>query len=431
MRAWVLPIVFLLLFIPLVTAQSGAAGAFIKAMGSGEYSYLEPYLSPQMQSAFSESKFVELRSSLVEKYGGLVNASYTGAEGGYEYVRVNFERASVSFKLIIQGGKVAGLWIVGVSKRHEKALTPQDAMMGALKTGNYSIVEPYLSPIMKKALTRGSFEAICKSLIGAHGEIQSYEFVKREEEGPYITYYYRVTASKGTYTVTVTVRDGKVDGFHLKGVPFKATASALYPILGALLAFLIIWAYVRKLGVAEVIFGMVLLFIVLLIQPLIQSIPTFLGVSNITFLVLWTGFIAGLLQEVAKYYASRGKSQGKALYIGVGFGFGEAIYVSLISMVSGGSVVVLSALERFLALLFHASTTVIFSRAYGQGKGREALTALILIHWFVDSLAAYWHYSPSYIILGVSYAVMLAVGLYLIKLLPGVKAGEETETIKW
>ena len=310
------------------------------------------------------------------------------------------------------------------------ALTPQDAMMDALKTGNYSAVEPYLSPLMKKVLTKESFEAIRDSLIEAHGEIKSYELVKSETKGPYITYYYRVTASKGTYTVTVTVRDGKVEGFHLEGVPIKPSKSAAYPILGALLAFLVIWAYVRRLGVAELVFGIALFFIVLLFQPLIQSVPTFLGVSNVAFLVVWTGFIAGVFQETIKYYAARNKGQRKALYIGGGFGLGEAIYVSAISVLGGTQVVLLSALERFLALLFHSSTTVIFSRAYPDGKGREALLAMILVHWFIDSLAAYWHYNPSYAVLGASYAVMLAAGLYLFKVLPEVK-GEVEEGVKW
>ncbi len=311
------------------------------------------------------------------------------------------------------------------------SLTPQDAMMEALKTGNYSIVKPYLSPLMEKVLTEKSFESIRKSLIDAYGPIQSYELLKSEKKGSYVTYYYRVKASRGTYTVTVTVRNGKVEGFHLKGMPFKPTVTSLYPLLGALLAFLLIWTYVRKLGIGEVIFGAVLFFIVLIIQPLIQSIPTLVGVSNVAFIVLWTGFIAGLLQEVVKYYASRDKSQRKALYIGAGFGLGEALYVSAVSVLGGGSVAILSALERFLALLFHASTTVIFSKAYRRGWGRKALMILILIHWFVDSLAAYWHYSPSYLLLGVSYGVMLAVGVYLFKLLPGVKEEKEEVTVEW
>ncbi len=310
------------------------------------------------------------------------------------------------------------------------ALTPQEAMMEALKTGNYSVVEPYLSPLMKKVLTKESFEAIRESIIEAHGEIKSYALVKREEKGPYVTYYYRVTASKGTYTVTVTVRDGKVEGFHLKGIPFKATPKALYPLLGGLTAFLILWSYVRELGIAEVILGMALLFIILLIQPPVQSIPTFLGVSNVALLAIWTGFIAGLFQEVIKYYASRDKGLRKALYIGAGFGLGEALYVSGISVLGGSQVALLSALERFLALLFHSSTTVVFAYSYKRGRGREALLAMILVHWFVDSLAVYWHYRPSYLLLGVSYAVMLAVGLYLLRFLPEVK-GEAEGGVKW
>ncbi len=431
MRFWVLLMIFLFLFLPLTTAQDEVVGAFVKSMESGEYSYLEAYLSPQMLSAFPESKFAELRTSLIEKYGRVLNATYAGTEGEYEYVKLNFERASVTFKLVIQDKKIAGLWIVGVSKRQEKVLTPPDAMMEALKTGNYSIVEPYLSPTMKKVFSEESFKSLRKWLITSYGDIKGYKFLRTEEKGSYTVYYYQVIGGKKNYTVTVTIKEGKVDGFHMTSIPLAFTPGSIYPIVGALIGLFLLWIYVRRMGWAELIFGMALLAITLIVQPPIQTLPRFAGISNVTVLILWTGLVAGVIQETLKYYASREKSQRKALYIGAGFGVGEAIYVSLMSMIGGGSVVVLSALERFLALLFHSSTTVIFSRAYHSGWGREALLALILVHWLVDSLTAYWQYNPSYIILGASYAIMLAVGLCLLKLLPEVKAEKEEETVKW
>ncbi|WP_099209689.1 hypothetical protein [Thermococcus henrietii] len=42
---------------------------------------------------------------------------------------------------------------------HVLALTPQEAMMQAWRNGNYSIVEPYLSPAMKAAFSEKVFQS--------------------------------------------------------------------------------------------------------------------------------------------------------------------------------------------------------------------------------------------------------------------------------
>ncbi len=318
------------------------------------------------------------------------------------------------------------LLLVGYSA----AVTPQEAMMEALKTGNYSLVEPYLSPTMERAFSRDVFELTRNSLIHSHGEIKDYELTRSEKKGGYTVYYYRVTAERGNYTVSVTVKDGKVAGFHLTSLPLRFSPPALYPVAGALLAFLLLWFYLRKLGIAEVIFGAVLLLIVLVVQPPLQALPKFLGVKGTAFTVLWSGLIAALVQEVLKYFAARGKPLRKALYIGAGFGLGEGFYVAAISIFMG-TVSPLAVLERFLVLLFHSSTTALFAYSYKNGWGRTALLAMVLTHWLIDSLAAYWQYNPSYLILTVSYVTMAVLAiLVLLKLLPLAKL-EREENVKW
>ncbi len=318
------------------------------------------------------------------------------------------------------------LLLVGYSA----AVTPQEAMMEALKTGNYSLVEPYLSPTMEKAFSKDVFELTRNSLIRSHGEIRGYELTRSEKKGGYTIYYYRVMAERGNYTVSVTVKDGKVEGFHLASLPLRFSFPIIYPIVGALLAFLLLWFYLRKLGIAEVIFGAVLLLIVLVVQPPLQALPKFLGANGTAFTVLWSGLMAALVQEILKYFAARGKPLRKALYIGAGFGLGEGFYVAAISLFMG-TVSPLAALERFLALLFHSSTTVLFAYSYRNGWGKTALFAVVLTHWLIDSLAAYWQYSPSYLMLAVSYVVMATLAaLILPKLLPLAKL-EREENVKW
>ncbi|WP_457741489.1 hypothetical protein [Thermococcus sp.] len=311
------------------------------------------------------------------------------------------------------------------------ALTPQEAMMEAWKTGNYSIVKPYLSPAMKALFTEKLFMATRNTLVEKYGSVEGYRLIREEKKDGYEVYYYRVLAEKGNYTVSVTVKGGRVEGFHLSALPLAPTVSGLlYPLAGAFLGFLVLWAYLRKFHGAELILGAVLLVPVLLFQSPLQMLPRFLGVMNLTFIVLWTGLIAALFQEPLKYYFSRDKSLGKALYIGIGFGIGEGIYVALNGLLLGGASPI-ALIERTLALLFHASTTVLFAYSYRNGWGKKALLAMVLIHWLADSIAAYWHVNPSTAVLTAGYAVMFLTALAILpKLLPLAKI-EKEEVVRW
>ncbi|NJE49318.1 DUF3887 domain-containing protein [Thermococcus sp. 9N3] len=308
------------------------------------------------------------------------------------------------------------------------ALTPQEAMMEAWKTGNYSLVEPYLSGDMRKAFTEKTFSTIREGMVKEYGPVKGYELEKTEEKGGYQIYYYRVIAEKGNYTVSVTVKDGKVEGFHF--APKFNPEKALYPLLGGLLGLLLLWAYLRKFHAGELILGAVLILPVLVVQPPLQMLPGYAGISNAVLAVLWSGLIAGLVQEPLKYYFSRDKTLGRAVYIGAGFGLGEAIYVATISALFGGSL--LGLFERTLALLFHASTTALFAYSYRNGWGGKALLAMVLVHWLTDSIAAYWHVNPSTAVLVAGYAVMLLTALAILpKLLPLARTESEEPEVRW
>ncbi len=312
------------------------------------------------------------------------------------------------------------------------ALTPQGAMMQALKTGNYSTVKPYFSPLMKTIFSKGLFTTVRKGLVRRYGEIKGYKVIREDREDGSTIYYYRVIAERGNYTVSVTIKDGKIEGFHTKELPFFITWRGLfYPLMGAFVGLLLLWAYLRKFHGAELILGAVLLVPVIIFQPIIQAVPKLLGFHSLYLLIPWIGLIAALFQEPLKYIVSRGKTLGKALYIGIGFGIGEGVYVALISTLLGGASW-LALFERSLTLLFHASTTVLFAYSYMRGWGRKALLAMIGVHWLIDSTAAYWHINPTVTILVVSYVPMLVVSLVVLpKLLPTAKAEEEKPAVRW
>ncbi|WP_456452920.1 DUF3887 domain-containing protein [Thermococcus sp.] len=415
----------LVLTFPIVSAQTAASGAFIKSMERGEYSYLKPYLTSQMQSAFPESKFTELRSSLIEKYGTIINASYSGSEGNAEYVRVNFERASVVFKLVIENQKIAGLWIVKVSQPHqEPGLTPQEAMMEAIVTGNYSLAEGYFSPLMKRVFTRALFEKTRNMIIRYNGEIRGYSFEKRAGT----VYYYRLICEKRDIGVTVTVENGMITGFHM-GLSFRLSAQAFYPFFGALLALLLLGAYLRKVKFAELLLGMVLFIVAIAVQTPLQNLPRLFGAGTLVSLVLWSGLMAAAVQESVKYYFSRNRSLKEALYVGAGFGFAEGLLTVGIVAAFGGSASPVSFLERFIVLFFHASTTLLFAHAYKEGWGIRAFGVMTLIHWIMDSLTAYWNIHPSAGLLATIYIITALTSAAVLLTLAG-KAKNEVDEVK-
>ncbi len=412
-------------FVHLISAQTPTSSAFIKSMESGEYSYLRSYLTPQMQSAFPESKFIELRKSLIEKYGKFINASYSGSEGNVEYVKVDFERASIIFKLVIENQKIAGLWIVKVSRAHEESgLTPQEAMMEAIVTGNYSIAEEYFSPLMRRVFTQALFEKTRNMIIRYNGEIQGYSFEKKVGD----VYYYKLLCKKRDITVTVTVKDGMIEGFHMN-LSFALSFQALYPFFGVLLALILLGAYFRKIKVAEILLGIFIFIVAIGVQTPLQNIPRIIGAGNLAFIVLWTGLIAAVVQESFKYYISRNRSLKGALYIGAGFGFVEGLLAVGIIAVFGGSASPIAFLERFIVLFFHASTTLLFAYSYREGWGIRAFGVITLIHWIMDSLTAYWNIHPSIGLLATIY-IITALTSAVILLTLAKKAKNEVEEAK-
>ncbi|WP_297460598.1 hypothetical protein [Thermococcus sp.] len=308
------------------------------------------------------------------------------------------------------------------------SLTPQDAMMEALKTGNYSVVEPYLGDGMRGVFTERVFSAVRGELVDKFGQIRGYTLEKVVNKNNYRVYYYRVTAERGSYRVSVTVRNGRVEGFHL--VPDFNPAGAIYPLTGGLLGLLLLWAYLRKFHAGELVLGTVLLIPVLLVQPPLQALPGYLGLSDPVYVTLWSGLVASLIQEPLKYYFARDKTLGRATYVGAGFGIGEALYVSTLSAIFGGSM--LALVERALALMFHASTTLLFAHSHRSGAGRRALLIAILLHWLLDWMASYWHFTRSELLLWGSYLTMLGFSLAIFwKLLPLARTENEEPAVRW
>ncbi|WP_456326921.1 DUF3887 domain-containing protein [Palaeococcus sp. (in: euryarchaeotes)] len=337
------------------------------------------------------------------------------------------------------------------------------ATFNALKTGDYSILEPYLDDAMKKAFDEKGFKGFRENLVSKYGPLQSYEFVKEGKAGEFILGYYDFKFEKADVTLRMVFKEVngkyKLSGLWIDKVSWKEEGglplalTVIFPILGGILALITFYALGFKLRGAELILGFFLVVITLFVQNPIQQAPFLaLGVKSnsdvlargASFVVLasiWLGFVAGFFQEGLKYIFVRNKTLRAALFIGVGFGLGEAILIPFIQLVQSmalGSapsstlmVSLLSMGERYLAALFHAGTTIVLAYAYKNGFGRKALLSLSIAHGVVDSFAAHYQLTQSQVSLLLTYISLIAISFMLLRYgIPEVK-GEEEEKIVW
>ncbi|NJE30424.1 YhfC family intramembrane metalloprotease [Thermococcus sp. 18S1] len=191
-----------------------------------------------------------------------------------------------------------------------------------------------------------------------------------------------------------------------------------FPILGGLLA----WATVYFLGFekqrwGEFALGLAAFFIAMLIQNPVQQLPL-LGIgikSNADVIArgtaftigvsIWLGLIAGIVQEGAKYLLVKGKSLNTGLFMGLGFGITEVFVIAGVALAGAlatgepldvpTGAALLSMVERYFVVLFHVGTGIYLAYAYREGFGKSGLLAVIGIHTFMDSMAAYYQLTKS------------------------------------
>ena len=328
------------------------------------------------------------------------------------------------------------------------------AVFESLKTGDYSILEPYLDEKMKEAFNEKIFNALREQMISKYGTLKSFEFVKEEKTGEFVLGYYRFEFEKAYVTLKLVFSqvDGeyKLSGLWIQKVVWKERGISLplavsLPVLGGILPLLTFYVVgFKKIKGAELILGFFLVAITLFIQPMVQRAPFLaLGIelnANIamTITAIWFGFIAGFFQEGLKYVFVRNRNLKEALFVGIGFGLGEAVLVPLLHLTLGDlppiqlTQALLSFFERYIATLFHAGTTVILAYAYKKGFGREALIALSVVHGVIDAFAAYYKLTNSQTSLIIAYGLLVIVTFTLLRYgTPKAKLEREEEKVVW
>lgn len=229
----------------------------------------------------------------------------------------------------------------------------------------------------------------------------------------------------------------------------------LFPVLGGLLGlvFLRVLGF-KKFAGGDLLLGFVVFFISIIVQSPIQQLPiiqlafstsiisNLTSPSNLTeiqakvveyilarglfFVVtlsIWLGYVAAVVQSGFKYLFARNKSYTICANIGAGFGLVEAFYIGINGLLAQLLVsrqldipiyyYAVSGLERFSAFLFHVGSTLYLFDSLKKRRGLLGFLVIIAIHGLMDSLAAFYQFTRSPIILILAEIVALLAGLLL------------------
>jgi hypothetical protein len=332
--------------------------------------------------------------------------------------------------------------------------TIAEAFFNSLKSGDYSVLKPCLDEDMVKVFSEERFKAFRNDILSKYGFIKDYKFIREEESGGFILSYYSFNFERANVTFRLVVRrvddEYRLSGLWIhevnmgeKGVSIPI--AIILTMLGGFLGFLMFYLMMFRVRGKEFLLGFLLVLVVIIIQPIIQQAPfqalnikssidiLARGVIYIVLASLWIGFVAGFLQEGLKYLTCRGRDLGSALFIGVGFGVGEAVLIPILQSIQLavlGSLhevsllnSILSMIERFLVTVFHAGTAIILAYSYRKGFGWKAFTILSITHGVIDTSASYYQLTTSptsltlsYILLMASASIMLYYGIPKAKL---------------
>ena len=242
----------------------------------------------------------------------------------------------------------------------------------------------------------------------------------------------------------------------------------IFPIIGGL--FGIIFLYLlgfRKFNLGDLLLGLVVFFISIIIQSIIQQLPIIhfvfsenilitnpieiqtriinyilnQGLLFISLLSIWLGFIAAIIQSGFKYIFIRNKSYSISMNIGAGFGLTEAFYIGINGFISQFLIgqqfnipiyyYIISGFERFSVVLFHIGSTLYIFDSIKRGKGLIGFLIIVAIHGLIDFLAVFYQFTGNFIILISTEIIVLLIGLFLTLKLYKKAIEEPKEEILW
>jgi len=178
-----------------------------------------------------------------------------------------------------------------------------------------------------------------------------------------------------------------------------------------LLAIIIQYVLQQIPGLVILIRGMPLMLSVKSITE-INSLASSLLKPYIPWLILYYGLMAGICQEIARYFAVKDREPASALYIGYGFALID-IAVGVLSLASILAVTRMGlpivpfknqlqalltiqyvgiAIQPLVSFLFHPGASMFLRAMQANGRGLRGLATTTIAHTYVDSFTLYLNY---------------------------------------
>ncbi len=275
----------------------------------------------------------------------------------------------------------------------------------AINTGNYSLIEPYMSDELRAQFTEEYFDRIREFTLKNYGELKGYTYVKNETSGNLFRIEYRVEAEKGSFPVLLAYRDGKLVGIAL-GVKARPNPTGmLLTMLGALIVLALVWPFKRP-EVSELILGSGIALVLAIIIPF-YSIVSLLLLSSLQARAFTVAFLSAITIEGLKFYFSRNRD---GLSIGLGIGIGQYVLLAIGTFVATNFIMKLPVsfsgglayafLEALLFTAFHALSGLAYSR-----KGIKPFLLFATLEIVVLYLMGVGSYGPAIGVLALSAGV--------------------------
>ncbi|MBP1912094.1 DUF3887 domain-containing protein [Thermococcus stetteri] len=246
-----------------------------------------------------------------------------------------------------------------------------DEFMGkfveAINTGNYSLIEPYMSEELRAQFTEDYFQNLRELTLKNYGKLKGFTYEGNETQDDLLRLKYRVEAEKGSFPVLLVYRDGELVGLALGVTPKPNPLGMLAAMGGALLALTGLYLWRERVNLPELALGSGLALALSIILPFYSLTGTLLLPRAVAIPVV--SLLSALTIEAGKYYLAKNRD---GLSLGLGLGIGQFVLLGIGTFVATNFIMKLPVsftgsvlplfLEAVIFTTFYALSTEVYSK---------------------------------------------------------------------
>jgi hypothetical protein len=237
----------------------------------------------------------------------------------------------------------------------------------AINTGNYSLIEPYMSDELRAQFTEDYFQNLRELTIKNYGRLISFTYGGNETQDDLLKLKYMVRAEKGSFPVLLVYRNGELVGLALGVAPKPNPLGMLAAMGGAFLALISLYLWKRRLNLPELALGSGLALALAIILPFYSITGTLLLPRAVALPLV--ALLSALTIEGGKYYFARNRD---GLSLGLGLGIGQFVLLGIGTFVATNFIMKLPVsftgnvlplfLEAVIFTVFYALSTEVYSK---------------------------------------------------------------------